>query len=117
MQPYCDFIKKSRFFKKKEKKREVRIGLRLQALLELGVVNEVLPVSDPTHEKGKTYWSGECQKWYTVTDVCYTKSGFREAVMIEWEDGKRGVYPTKLDKERDFEIVLEKYGDPGRSRD
>lgn len=112
MQPYCEFIKKSSFFKKKEKKNEVRIGLRLQALLELGVVKEVLPVSEPIHEKGKIYWSGECQKWYRVTDVCYSRTtGFREAVMVEWEDGKRGVYPEKLNGERDFEVVLEQEED------
>lgn len=107
MQPYCDLRKKNRFLKKKENKDEPRTGLRLQALLEMGVIKEVHPVSESTiHEKGKTYWSGDYRKWYMVTDICYTKSGFLGAVMVEWEDGKRGVYPAKLDKKQDFEIVL-----------
>ena len=91
----------------KEKTVEPKIGLRLQALLEMGVIKEVHPVSESTiHEKGKTDWSGDCKKWYRVIELCYSKSGFLEVVMVEWEDGKRGVYTSRLDKYHDFEIVL-----------
>ena len=107
MQPYCDFIKKNKFIKKKEKTDELKMGLRLKALMEMDVIKEVILLSDGAmHVEGKAYWSGKYQKWYKVTDILYSKSGFREAVMIEWEDGKREMYSMSLDKVHDFEIRL-----------
>jgi hypothetical protein len=83
---------------------------RLRKLITDGVVKQVIALpQNPVYKKGKTYWCGYWQKYYTVLDVIYKTIGKREhlnQVTIQWEDGRIATHKTNLDTKHDYILIL-----------
>lgn len=83
---------------------------RLKQLIADGTVKNVIKLDRfPKYLKGKTYWSGYWQKWYKVLSVEIdrtVKPNRMKSVTIQWEDGRLVNHCTRLDSDRDFEIVI-----------
>lgn len=78
----------------------------LRQQMHLGAIKEVFPLKvNSKYEKGKSYWCGYWQQYYTVIEVVYSTNGLK-SVTVLWQNGEQTTHCTNLDSKKDFEIKL-----------